>query len=39
MWYAYTDIQFIYDPYATATYYTSYMTKVDKFITTKLKSI
>jgi len=38
-WYANKDIQFILDPYATATYCTSYMTKVDKSITTKLKSI
>ena len=39
MWFANTDIQFILDPYATATYCTSYMTKVDKSMTTELKSI
>jgi hypothetical protein len=39
MWYANTDIQFIFDPYVAATYCISYMTKVDKSITTKLKSI
>jgi hypothetical protein len=39
LWYANTDIQFILDPYATATYCTSYMPKVDKSITTELKSI
>ena len=30
IWYANTDIQFILDLYAAATYCTSYMTKVDK---------
>ena len=39
MWFANTDIQFILDPYATTTYCTSYMTKVDKSMTTELKSI
>jgi hypothetical protein len=39
MWYANTDIQFILEPYVVATYCTSYMTKVDKSITTKFKSI
>jgi hypothetical protein len=39
LWYANIDIQFILDPYAAATYCTSYMTKVDKSITTELKSI
>jgi hypothetical protein len=39
LWYANTDIQFILDPYAAATYCTSYITKVDKSITTELKSI
>lgn len=38
-WYANTDVQFILDPYAAATYCTSYMTKVDKTITVELKSI
>jgi hypothetical protein len=33
LWFAKTNIQFILDPYAIATYYTSYMTKVDKLIT------
>jgi hypothetical protein len=39
LWYANTYIQFILNPYAAATYCTSYMTKVDKSITTELKSI
>jgi hypothetical protein len=39
IWYANTDIQFILDPYAAATYCTSYMTKVDKNITSELQSI
>ena len=39
MWFANTDIQFILDPYVAATYCTSYMTKVDKSMTTELKSI
>ena len=34
-----SDIQFILDPYAVATYCTSYMTKVDKSMTMELKSI
>lgn len=38
-WFANTNIQFILDPYAATTYSTSYMTKVDKSITTELKSI
>jgi hypothetical protein len=33
------DIQFILDPYVVATYHTSYMTKLDKSITSKLHSI
>jgi hypothetical protein len=39
IWYANTDIQFILDPYAAATYCTSYMTNVDKSITSELSSI
>jgi hypothetical protein len=39
MWYAITNIQFILDPYATTTFCISYMTKVNKSIKTKLKSI
>ena len=39
LWFANTDIQFILDPYAAATYCTSYMTKVDKNITSELQSI
>ena len=39
MWFANTDIQFILDHYVAATYCTSYMTKVDKSMTTELKSI
>jgi hypothetical protein len=33
LWFANTDIQFILDPYAITTYCTSYMTKIDKSIT------
>ncbi len=39
MWFANIDIQFILDPYATITYYTSYVTKIDKSITSELHSI
>ena len=39
LWYANTNIQFILDPYAAATYCTSYMTKVDKSIPSELQSI
>jgi beta-galactosidase beta subunit len=35
----YIDIQFVLDPYATATYSTSYMTKINKSLTSKLHSI
>jgi len=35
----YIDIQFVLNPYAIATYCTSYMTKIDKSITSKLHSI
>ncbi len=33
LWFAKIDIQFIFNPYATATYCTSYMTKINKSIT------
>jgi len=39
LWFANIDIQFILDPYVATTYYTSYMTKIDKSITSKLYSI
>ncbi len=32
-------VQFILDPYATINYYTSYLTKMDKTMTKKLKNI
>ncbi len=39
MWFANIDIQFILDPYAAITYCTSYMTKIDKSITSELHFI
>jgi hypothetical protein len=33
LWFANTNIQFILDPYAIATHWTSYMTTIDKSIT------
>jgi hypothetical protein len=33
-----SNIQFTLDPYVAATYYTSYMIKIDKSITSKLHS-
>jgi len=39
MWFTNIDIQFILDPYATITYCTSYVTKIDKSITSKLHFI
>jgi hypothetical protein len=39
LWFANTNIQFILDPYAVATYCTSNMTKIDKSITLELHSI
>ena len=39
IWYANTNIQYILDSYAAATYCTSYMTKMDKNITSELQSI
>ncbi len=30
LWFANINTQFLLDPYAIATYYTSYMTKIDK---------
>jgi hypothetical protein len=32
LWEANIDAQYILDPYATTTYYISYLTKVDKFV-------
>ncbi len=39
LWFANTNIQFILDPYVTTTYCTSYMTKINKSITSKLHSL
>jgi len=39
LWFTNIDIQFVLDPYGAKTYYTSYMTKIDKLITSKLHSI
>ncbi len=39
LWFANIDNQFILDPYATTSYYTSYITKLDKSITSKQHSI
>jgi hypothetical protein len=39
LWFASMDIQFILDLYATSSYCTSYMTKIDKSITFELHSI
>ncbi len=39
LWFANIDIQFIINPYATATYCMSYMIKIDKSITSKLHFI
>jgi len=39
LWFAKIDIQFIFNPYATATYCTSYMTKINKSITSQLHYI
>ncbi len=36
LWFANIDFQFILDSYVAATYYTSYMTKIDKSITSEL---
>jgi hypothetical protein len=33
LWFANTYIQLILDPYVVASYYTSYITKIDKSIT------
>jgi hypothetical protein len=33
LWFANTYIQFILDPYVVASYCTSYMIKIDKYIT------
>jgi hypothetical protein len=39
LWFVTTNIQFIFNPYATTSYCTSYMTKIDKSITPKLHFI
>jgi hypothetical protein len=39
LWFANIYIQFVLDPYVTATYCTSYMTKIDKSIESKLHFI
>jgi hypothetical protein len=39
LWFANTNIQFILDPYATTTYCTLYMRRIDKLITLELHSI
>jgi hypothetical protein len=39
LWQGNTNVQFIFDPYATTNYYTSYLAKNDKTITRKLKAI
>jgi hypothetical protein len=33
LWFVNTNVKFILDPYAAATYYTSYMTKINNSIT------
>ncbi len=39
LWQINMDVHFIFDPYATPSYYTSYLTKNDKTITKELKAI
>lgn len=39
IWFANTDAQFVLDPYAAASYCTSYMTKIDKTISKELYKI
>jgi hypothetical protein len=39
LWFTNTNIQFVLDPYATTSYCTSYMTKIDESITSKLHFI
>jgi len=39
LWFANIDIQSVLDPYVTATYCMSYMTKIDKLIELKLHFI
>jgi hypothetical protein len=36
LWEANTYAQYILNPYVTTTYFTSYLTKVDKFVTKKM---
>jgi hypothetical protein len=38
LWQANTDAQFVLDPYAAASYCTSYLTKVDKSVTAEMKA-
>jgi hypothetical protein len=38
LWQANIDAQFILDPYAAASYCTSYLTKVDKSVTAEIKA-
>jgi hypothetical protein len=39
LWGANTDAQYILDPYAIALYYSSYLTKINKFVTQEMKII
>jgi hypothetical protein len=39
LWFANIDIQFILDPYVAATYYTSYMKKIENYILSLKKCI
>ncbi len=39
LWETYTNIQFILDPFATTSYYTSYLPKINIIITTKFQTI
>jgi hypothetical protein len=37
LWGANTNAQYILDPYAAAWYYTSYLTKINKYVTQEMK--
>ncbi len=39
LWQANTNVQFILDPYVATSYFTSYLTKIDKAMKEKLKNI
>jgi hypothetical protein len=39
LWEANIDTQYILDPYATTSYFTSYLTKIDEFVTQEMKII